>query len=148
MRDIRCRGKREDNGEWIFGFYAEKINGTTDKYEDLILVPDYLEYFFTENVQSCFSECKVIPETVGQYTGIDDFFGDGICEDDIVTVKVTLLGHPYANKDLMGIVKMQEGCWKVVNNKEQWDFNLWDETNEIKVIGNIHENKELLGEVE
>ena len=83
-----------------------------------------------------------------QSTGMKDFNNKEIYESDIVTVEVVILGYSNMDKDVTGIVEMSEGCWMVTNNKEKWSFDLWDETNVVKVIGNIHENKELLGEVE
>ena len=60
MRDILFRGKRIDNGEWVYGNLIRR------------------------NV--CGEEWEVIPETVGQYTGLDDKYGGKIFGGDIVMV--------------------------------------------------------------
>ena len=67
MRDIIFRGKREDNGEWIAESetYIKDGDGTwlSDESHDVV---------------------KVIPETVGEFTGVTDKNGRKIFERDIV----------------------------------------------------------------
>ena len=61
-----------------------------------------------------------------------------IFERDVVKRKSLIPG----GKDLVGVVKILEGCWVIDNGKEA--IYLWTEVDENIVIGNIYENPELL----
>lgn len=123
MREILFRGKRIDNGEWVEGFFS---NETCDSvfspmYEQANIIKKGTGYWYS-----------VIPNTVGQYTGLTDKNGKRIFEGDIVYDK-------YSNK---AYISMEKGCW-VLMYKEDWDF-LETNASTCGVIGNIHDNSELL----
>ncbi|EAG8523443.1 hypothetical protein E0D96_02590 [Listeria innocua] len=86
---------------------------------------------------------KVRPETVSQFTGLTDENGKKIFEGDIVEIiEIDAFGNLDWNR-LKGKVMFSEGAWLVTDNRS-FAIPLWSEINEIKVIGNIYENPELM----
>ncbi|MCP8149159.1 hypothetical protein JKQ89_05075 [Listeria monocytogenes] len=89
------------------------------------------------------SEVEIMPETVGQFTGLRDKNGKKIFEGDIVEIiEIDAFGNLDWNR-LKGKVMFSEGAWLVTDNRS-FAIPLWSEINEIKVIGNIYENTELM----
>ena len=138
MREILFRGKRLDNGEWVEGWYQPETtikhwNGSQETVG--VTIAYKVEEGFLEDT-------LVDPPTVGQYTGLNDKHGKRIFEGDIVkTSDITHEGVIQIPGESFEIA-MRKGCWVMVAG-EDWDFL---ETNHecIKVIGNIHDNPELL----
>ena len=73
MREIKFRGKRLDNGEWIYGSLLVS-HFKDDKKE---------RYFITQFSGNYTFEHEVDPNTVGQFTGLRDKNGRDIWEGDI-----------------------------------------------------------------
>ena len=125
MREILFRGKTE-RGEWIEGFYIKDVIETYiyDKYRNT-------------RMQS------VIPETVGQYTGLTDKNGKKIFEGDIVKAQDDVFGSPFCD-GIIGKIVYDE-CAFFIEPKNPVDSQrLFDECAVYEVIGNIHDNPELL----
>lgn len=135
MREILFRGKRKDNGEWVYG------NLITDG-EDVYVLPkeDLLKGLdiggWIDGVQTY----EVVPETVGQYTNLDDKNGTKIFEKDILSAHLDD-GYP-ENETLLEVVWHNNG-WYGKNGKFFDDFDNGFEKY-FEVIGNIHDNPELL----
>ena len=126
IREVIFRGKRMDNGEWIEG----SLLGIDwcDKPSTYSIAPNTpVSVFYS-----------VIPETVGQYTGLTDKNGVRIFEGDIVS----LVKHD----SLIYKVVYVPCRYELVNSKGVNCFvlDIYKSEN-IEVIGNIHDNPELLG---
>jgi uncharacterized phage protein (TIGR01671 family) len=138
MREILFRGKRTDNGEWVEGFLV-KSRWYLDGREIVGIMPlDLVIFPHTE-----FSEYyEVIPETVGQYTGLADKNGKKIFEGDIL-----LVGGAFT-----AVVKYGEFCpkqyakekykkYKIIGFFAQGKENCYvlpTDGTRVEVIGNIH----------
>lgn len=133
MREILFRGKRVDNGEWVYGFYAN--------------IPELSGKDFIVSINSGLL-MEVIPETVGQYTGLTDENGKRIFEGDIVRGKDYTGDRRegsvfYDNYNAMYMIKpntksdyREVNCLTSLTPAEAY----------LEVIGNIHDNPELLEE--
>lgn len=133
MREILFRGKRSDTGEWVEGYYEA---GYT--YENNI--PFYRIIVF-DNATRTSELVFVCPETVGQYTGLTDRNGKKIFEGDII--KMHNFKYEVAfNYGAFGTVyKMLNGVKSVCAFN---DSEYYEDATKYEVIGNIHDNPELL----
>ena len=136
MREILFRGKRTDSGEWVYGNYciAEKLDKSG------------VEYFIIE-IEAEGSQYYVIPETVGQYTGLLDKNGKRIFEGDIVKTKKygKIIGHSNVNGFDIFVVIYESAMFRLENTHRA--FNLVGKCGkgiDYEIIGNVHDNPELL----
>ena len=144
-REIKFRGKQVDNGEWFYGYYF--FNGN--------------EHVIVTNMGFTGKWVQVIPETLGQFTGLKDKKGVDVYEGYVISFdrKVSLYKNwPFT---IVGVVHFGEGKYEVetkkvinkdFNNKSSIHFGVkvmeWihlPEFHKSEVIGNIHESPELLG---
>lgn len=125
MREILFRGKRIDDGEWLYGHYVHQYGA------DMIYLPDGVDREYG------FDYYHIDKETVGQYTGLTDRNGKKIFEGDIIK---NIAGHVYCGSYTYTVVwRCGWFCGEggVVDIQPEY-FNCCE------VIGNIHDNPELL----
>ena len=135
MMEILFRGKREDNGEWVYGDFYRKFCVTGLVYDYMISTRDGMAY-------------PVIPKTVGQYTGHKDNDGKRIFDGDVVgfaDMSSTEAGY-YEQSCIGEVIWDKETIsFQVTNRLSAESYEVVDDCT---VIGNIHDNPELLGGVE
>lgn len=130
-REIKFRGKRIDNGEWVYGYYV------SDPETTLMPYAIYSERKFH----------KVIPETVGQFTGLKDKNGNDIYGGSIL--KDLLSGAVWLVK--FGVCKKFAFtgwfCQGINVDRESSLNPDSDETysnSQVEIIGNTTDNPELI----
>jgi uncharacterized phage protein (TIGR01671 family) len=141
IREILFKGKRTDNGEWEFG-YAIKLPTLEWEIASLCQNPIDCDQMWERVVITH----KVDPDTICQYTGLKDKFGNRIFEGDIVST----IDDGVENPNYVVIFDSEELDFKATNGKENYYTNYVYISccEEIKIIGNIFDNPELLGELE
>ena len=140
MREILFHGKRADNGEWVEGDVLQtRYHSGHIEYQIMPQTP----------VSSAY---PVLPETVGQYTGLTDKNGKRIFEGDIVKCTDTIndfefnavveFGNPNGEYNRGYQLKFISG------EESNFDILCWVDMKEtgayIEIIGNIHDNPELM----
>ncbi|MEK5178241.1 YopX family protein [Paenibacillus odorifer] len=127
-REIKFRGKRIDNSEWIEGYYAYRH----DEEKHYIVV----ETVSTQGYNTYFTDYEVDPNTVGQYTGLNDKNGRKICEGDIIR------WHERVTADYQ--ITFTEGVFCLDSNGLNNFYHHREDLVKWEVIGNIYENPELI----
>ena len=117
MREIKFKGKRIDNGEWVEG--------------DLTRYSKYMSYITVDLVEG--EVYEVLTPTVGQYTGLHDKNSKEIYEGDIV--------HCWGGEYCQGYWEHDN---KIPISNMINDCFMMGESENIEIIGNAYENPELL----
>lgn len=117
MREIIFRGKDIVNGEWHYGYYVRR-------FDDCIIYSGVLPNDYV----------IVKPETVGQYTGLTDKNGKEVFEGDIARV--------FDGEYINGVVgySLEYGAFVIDNTSLLYCLP------DVKIIGNVYDNPELLEE--
>ena len=127
MREILFRGKREDNGEWVYGYYVKLPDAAGSV--GFMHVP-------ASNPDEHNTAHYVALETVGQYTGLTDKNGNKVFEGDIVEYE----GKRYSINYLPHYARFAAVKPNTVFSVFAYQRG--------EVIGNIHDNPELIGDEE
>lgn len=140
MRDILFRGKRIDINEWIEGYYA--VSPTDNK--SYIYAKDYHEMDIAEDgLHVAYRLMQVIPETVGQFTGLTAN-GKKIFEGDIVRETITSYYQPIGK-----ICYNAENCqWGIEYVNNIVSFSSIGSGRSYELLGNIYDTPMLLENAE
>jgi hypothetical protein len=139
-REILFRGKLEYNGKWIYGDLLQYENG------DVAIFGEKLSSFGCECTEMSKRD-RVIPDTIGQYTGLKDKDGNKIFEGDILEYigkRKDNMNKVYRRK-----VVFHEGMFALLSKELQAYSALKHHCMEDgrfawRVIGNVHDNPELM----
>ena len=137
MREIFFRGKCKTDNEWLYGFpYVTRKNAVKINW--------YCSEFGSMRTD------EVDPETVGQYTGLTDKNGVRIFEGDILKSTIKIIdcddegfSISHYDKEDIGIVEWRKDGFMIAHKSGTWARSFYGCEN--YVIGNIHDNPELLG---
>jgi uncharacterized phage protein (TIGR01671 family) len=154
-----------DNGAWTSGYFVKHYPHTIGKDEEQQEHEQTAQYLILQDGPSDWGKPRelrirlVDPETVGQYTGFKDKNGAAICEGDIVRYTRKKVSEPAASFHSQDLVQMCEIVWDSAAGAFRqrgrlkggggWEGNILftdarAKENLIEVIGNVHDNPELL----
>lgn len=132
MREILFRGKRVDNGEWVYGLLCR----VGDTYANIV-------------EKSTEVMCTVLTNTIGQSTGLTDKNGREIFEGDILKICPDC---DYCEDYSISTVYSYNGVLCVDYRGDDFDSTALGFINDVnddadfEIIGNIYDNPELVGD--
>lgn len=137
-REIKFRGKSLDNGEWVYGDLMH--NAHRNKRASILCVPRVINF----PGQIC--NVPIVKDTICQFTGLHDSDGKDIYEGDILADNECAIGAVEITPRNGVVIKRRLGAnFSVALRSFTYDsdFNI-GQLSELKIIGNIHDNPELL----
>ena len=133
-REILFRGKSELFG-WVEGWYVPAVEWRGHQFPVSIT---------HKRPEGWLDDTPVIPETVGQYTGLTDKNGKKVFENDIIVICYETDGEEFTETKRVHYNE-KECCWYPMRWEESCEYcDHYTEVKSIEVIGNIHDNPELL----
>lgn len=126
-REIKFRGKRLSDGEWIYGDLLHNV--------DCVKIREW-----EADVNQIPKSYVVDENTIGQYTGFKDKNEREMYEGDIVNL-ASEETEPFMRNIPLVVRRYVDGQFVLVDRLGCRDFLV---TNIVEVIGNIHDNPELL----
>lgn len=157
-RTILFRGKRTDNGKFIEGDLIKLDNHTLIATKDMWASNLLDNYSTTKTLE--LEVLPVVAKSVGQFTGLTDKNGTKIFEGDIVRILYTdwvsknesdqrTLEQYLIDKSNIASVEFNDNAWEVKSYSKKYDDYNYSSIStgthgRIEVIGNVHDNPELL----
>ena len=124
MREIKFRGLRTDGKGWVYGYYHKNYN------KECFIIKISETGIMLPGV-------KVLPESIGQFTGLKDKNGIEIYEGD----EITSFKKEYEDNPSENIVFFIRGCFYLQsigkNDIPIYNYN----SSHLEITGNIHEKK-------
>ena len=144
MREIIFRGKRLNNGEWVYGQFTATMHARSFIRPDNICQYDASILYVDDD--KWYRGAKIDEQTVGQYTGLTDIHGKKIFEGDIVKHYNFSVDPEHFSSGV--ILWNDDACrWERTDTECSERFFISSEC-KYEVIGNIHDNPELMGGTE
>ena len=146
MREILFRGKRCDSDEWVQGYYIRADH----HWHKHGIHKDWITFGASANGGwfALHNKYAVKSETVGQFTGLTDKNGKKIFEGDIVRVLGNQQVEDWKNVDYVALIAFLDGGFCAIDGTvEEHGFRRYALARmdfSLEVIGNIHDNPELL----
>ena len=139
-REILFRGKRVDNGEWVHGKGLQQWKDELG--DEIVAIFTYIvksEKYIKKEGRYTLYYVPVKAETLGQYTGLKDKNGNKIFEGDIV-----IIGEKLKTKVVYydGAFRMQSEFSPTPTDTTDMGYMMREFS--VRIIGNIHDNPELL----
>ncbi|EOO75217.1 hypothetical protein IIC_02364 [Bacillus cereus VD021] len=137
MREIKCRG-RDERGKWHHGYYVDGY-----MFDSMTGQAETVPFIVQAQLQG---HERVVSETVGQFTGITDVYGNDIYEGDIVRIFVP---NDSEEKEYISKVYELDGAFTV----DMVGYDIYTdvycigwipEDYSVEVIGSIYENPEII----
>lgn len=123
MRTIKFRGVRLDYGGWIYG--------------SLLFTEGGCSYIFPDEAKLLTGAIQIDENTIGQFTGLTDKNGNDIYEGDIV--------KPFTDEKHLAQIIFSNRCFKILTKTPDDNYHGWNYfKEEISIVGNIHQNPELI----
>ena len=134
MREIKFRGKRIKNGEWVYGDLRQENSGRKVIMTNLNTWGDN-----PDDIDPYGEDVIVNPDTVGQYTGLKDRNGQDVYEGDLLrTTEGNIMIAEWVGSGI--VTRCLTPTYDGMMNTNRYAFPVSEK------IGNIHDNPELLEE--
>lgn len=134
MREIKFRGLCAISKEMVFG---DLIHGVSHKEGQVFILPNKHDLAYAKHCDPL-DGVRVIPETVGQFNGRKDKNGREVFDGDLVQTK---------HQDLAKVIWHNEFtcfCYETIDKEIKGELQFVFNDSEVEIVGNIHENPELI----